>query len=190
MWGLDLPRRAVSYHRLHGRAGGGEGGRGSDGRREGPEGDLRSRLRPSGPGLGRAGVARKGGGRREFLSRFPCARAKPADLRSQTRTMTSRAKKFDPDLFCRAHGLKQGEFARLTRGSAARADRGGAKARKAEVIRLIKTLSSLMAPEELGLWIRKPNKGLKSLTPLEVIERGKTDRLWRMIYEVRSGQPD
>ena len=104
--------------------------------------------------------------------------------------MTSRSRKFDPRPFCRAYGLTKGEFAKMIGSSPARVSRGGAKARKAEVIRLIKTLGSLMAPEKLGPWIRKPNKGLKSLTPLEVIERGKTDRLWRMIYEVRSGQPD
>ena len=31
---------------------------------------------------------------------------------------------------------------------------------------------------------------MAGLAPLEVIELGKTDRLWRMIYEIKSGQPD
>jgi hypothetical protein len=26
-------------------------------------------------------------------------------------------------------------------------------------------------------------------TPLQVIERGETDRIWRMIYELQSGAP-
>ena len=108
----------------------------------------------------------------------------------QALAMTSRSRRFDAQLFCHAHGLKQGEFARMTGSSAARADRGRSKAHRAEVIRLIMALGSLMAPERLGLWIRRPNKGFRGLMPLEVIEQGKTDRLWRMIYEIRSGQPD
>jgi len=26
-------------------------------------------------------------------------------------------------------------------------------------------------------------------TPLQVIERGETDRIWRMVYELESGEP-
>jgi len=146
------------------------------------------------PGVGGEAGRREGGsdgrpGRGNSFT-LPLRAGETGGLGLQTRIMTSRSRKFDLQHFCRAHGLTQEEFARLTGTSATTADCGGAKAHKAEVIRLIKTLGSLMAPEKLGFWIRKPNKGLKSLTPFEVIEQGKTDRLWRMIYEIRSGQPD
>jgi len=110
--------------------------------------------------------------------------------------MPSRPQKFDPDLFCRTYGLKKEEFARMTwislegieKPNAARA--GRRNGHKAEVIRLLRALGSLIVPEKLGPWMRKPNKGFRDLTPIELIEQEKADRLWRMIYEIKSGQPD
>ena len=36
-----------------------------------------------------------------------------------------------------------------------------------------------------------PSSNLKSVRapPLQVIERGETDRIWRMVYELDSGEP-
>ena len=112
--------------------------------------------------------------------------------------MSSRSRKFDPDLFCRTHGVTLEEFARMTRGASAKPGRPSAagacrtapKTQKAEAIRLLRALGSLIVPEKLGLWMREPNRGLAGLTPIEVIEQGKMGRLWRMIYEIESGQPD
>jgi hypothetical protein len=38
-------------------------------------------------------------------------------------------------------------------------------------------------------WLETPNEAFDGSTPLQVIERGESDRLWRMIYFLRSGEP-
>ena len=47
-----------------------------------------------------------------------------------------------------------------------------------------------MEPKAIGPWLLQPNPAFDGSTPLQVIERGESDRLWRMIYELESGQPD
>ena len=46
-----------------------------------------------------------------------------------------------------------------------------------------------MKPETLGEWIKTPNDAFEGSTPLQVIERGEADRLWRMIYHLETGEP-
>jgi len=59
-----------------------------------------------------------------------------------------------------------------------------------ELVRLLEALSSLVAyPEEITEWLQSPNPAFEGSTPLQVIERGETDRLWRMIYTLESGDP-
>lgn len=43
--------------------------------------------------------------------------------------------------------------------------------------------------EEVTAWLETPNEAFDGSTPLQVIERGESDRLWRMIYFLRSGEP-
>jgi hypothetical protein len=38
-------------------------------------------------------------------------------------------------------------------------------------------------------WLTTPNEAFGDLKPIEVIERGEVDRIWRMIYYIESGQP-
>lgn len=42
---------------------------------------------------------------------------------------------------------------------------------------------------EVATWLQEPNEAFDGSTPLQVIERGESDRLWRMIYFLRSGAP-
>lgn len=42
---------------------------------------------------------------------------------------------------------------------------------------------------EVTAWLETPNEAFEGSTPLQVIERGESDRLWRMIYFLRSGEP-
>ncbi|MBX9677792.1 MAG: DUF2384 domain-containing protein [Gemmataceae bacterium] len=58
-----------------------------------------------------------------------------------------------------------------------------------ELQRLAKALVEVMKPDAMGSWLHKPNGALDGLKPLEVIDRGETDRLWEMIYFLRSGTP-
>jgi hypothetical protein len=64
-----------------------------------------------------------------------------------------------------------------------------AKRRLAETQRPFAALAKLVQPAAIGPWLETPNPAFGGLHPLQVIERGETDRLWRMIYELESGQP-
>ena len=50
-------------------------------------------------------------------------------------------------------------------------------------------LKDVVEPACVDQWLSTPNPAFAGLSPLELIERGESDRLWRMIYELESGQP-
>ena len=54
---------------------------------------------------------------------------------------------------------------------------------------LTNALAEVMKEESLGKWLQTPNPAFDGLKPLEVIDRGQTERLWSMIYFLRSGVP-
>ena len=58
-----------------------------------------------------------------------------------------------------------------------------------EVYRLCEALSEVIEPNSLGSWFTTPNSAFDGLKPVEVIERGEIDRLWDMVYRLRSGSP-
>ncbi len=58
-----------------------------------------------------------------------------------------------------------------------------------ETKRLFAALERLISPEAIGPWLKDPNPAFDGSTPLQVIERGETDRLWRMAHELESGEP-
>jgi transcriptional regulator with XRE-family HTH domain len=43
--------------------------------------------------------------------------------------------------------------------------------------------------EQLSNWLKTPNRAFAGSQPLQVIERGEIDRLWRMVYFLESGEP-
>jgi hypothetical protein len=61
--------------------------------------------------------------------------------------------------------------------------------RIAELERLQAKLAKVIKPEALARWMDTPNESFGGLKPLEVVERGETDRLWRMCYQLASGEP-
>jgi hypothetical protein len=61
--------------------------------------------------------------------------------------------------------------------------------RLGETKRLLAALEKLVSPEAIGPWLKDPNPAFDGSTPLQVIERGETDRIWRMVYELESGEP-
>jgi hypothetical protein len=94
-------------------------------------------------------------------------------------------------------GLRQETLSRMT-GFSLRAVAGwtngkqpSAPVRRAftEMDRLLDSLSKLMKPEEVGKWLKEPNSAFDGSTPVQVIERGQIDRIWRMLYFVESGEP-
>jgi DNA-binding transcriptional regulator YiaG len=91
-------------------------------------------------------------------------------------------------------GLGQAELGRLlgfsTRWVAAQEAAGAeipAERRTAEVERLYRALSRVVKPESIKGWFIRPNSAFDGLKPLEVVERGQTDRLWQMIFFLESG---
>ena len=58
-----------------------------------------------------------------------------------------------------------------------------------EMDRLLDGLSRVMEPVQVGRWLKQPNTAFDGSTPLQVVERGEMDRIWRMLYDLESGQP-
>jgi DNA-binding XRE family transcriptional regulator len=58
-----------------------------------------------------------------------------------------------------------------------------------ELFRLVEALSEVVDPDSLGSWFDTPNEGFQGLKPIEVVERGEIDRLWEMVFRLRSGIP-
>jgi transcriptional regulator with XRE-family HTH domain len=94
-------------------------------------------------------------------------------------------------------GLSRKVFSRLTGFSErAIADWEGGKnlsgqtrQRMIEMQRLQQGLARVMQREFIAEWLQTPNDAFGGLKPIEVVERGEIDRLWRMIYVLESGHP-
>ncbi len=56
-----------------------------------------------------------------------------------------------------------------------------------ELDRLFKALCGLINPKSIPSWLHTPNPAFEGSTPLQVIERGEIDRLWKMIWQLESG---
>lgn len=61
--------------------------------------------------------------------------------------------------------------------------------RMLETQRLEKALGRVMKRDRIAGWLSEPNRAFGGLKPLEVIERGEIDRIWRMVFEFESGTP-
>jgi len=48
-------------------------------------------------------------------------------------------------------------------------------------------LSEVIQSDAIGPWLEQPNNAFDGLKPIEVIERGEVDRIWQMIFYLRSG---
>lgn len=94
-------------------------------------------------------------------------------------------------------GLRQETLSRMT-GFSLRAVAGWSNGKApstpvrralVEMDRLLDSLSRLMRPKDVGRWLKEPNPALDGSTPVQVIERGQTDRIWRLLYFLESGEP-
>ncbi len=94
-------------------------------------------------------------------------------------------------------GLSRRDFSRLT-GYSERAiagwergerPSGPSRQRLQEIQELQRALAGVMQPDQVGLWLLRPNAAFGGLKPLEVIERGEIHRIWRMIFYLQSGVP-
>jgi hypothetical protein len=101
------------------------------------------------------------------------------------------------DYYRRTYRVKRDDLTRLS-GFAPRTVAAWASGEKpsdssvrklTEIHRFLTALSELIDPSAIGPWLRSPNPAFDGATPLQLFERGESDRLWRMIYELESGQP-
>ena len=58
-----------------------------------------------------------------------------------------------------------------------------------EMDRLLDGLARVMPPAQVGHWLKSPNPAFDGSTPLQLVERGEMDRIWRMLFDLESGQP-
>jgi hypothetical protein len=58
-----------------------------------------------------------------------------------------------------------------------------------EMGRLRAALAEGMREEFIPQWLEAPCEGLGGLKPVEVLERGESDRLWRVVLLIGSGMP-
>jgi hypothetical protein len=72
-------------------------------------------------------------------------------------------------------------------GGAAMSEPGLRKMREME--RLQKALTEVMKAEFVPKWLESPNDAFQGAKPIEIIERGETDRIWRFIYYLEYGMP-
>jgi transcriptional regulator with XRE-family HTH domain len=56
-----------------------------------------------------------------------------------------------------------------------------------EIERLRDRLAEVVNPQAIPAWLDTPNNAFDGLKPLEVIERGEVDRLWKMLFYLESG---
>jgi hypothetical protein len=117
------------------------------------------------PGLSGKGVVRIGG---DFL----------LELRDRL--------KMDRNLFCRVVGVSLRTIAKVE-GKAEEVKK--LQRPYNEVFRLTAALSEVVNPRSIGTWFAVPNEQFNGLKPVEVIERGEIDRLWEMVFRLRSGIP-
>ena len=54
---------------------------------------------------------------------------------------------------------------------------------------MLSALTDIIRDTTVAEWLVTPNQAFDNLKPLEVIERGETDRIWAMVYFLRSGVP-
>jgi len=100
--------------------------------------------------------------------------------------------------FCKKFQVTQNDITRLMGYSAksiatlATSGQTNAKSERRieEMTRLFNALSSVMKPEFIGQWLRTKNKNFEGAPPLQIIERGESDRVWRLIYQLETGEPN
>jgi|GEM_PF-599969 len=114
-----------------------------------------------------------------------------------TRIPKKTADEFDVKRVCQRFHVVRPDITRMTGYSLRSVDKWAAgekiaaapKRRLHEAARLLNALAQIMEPSSVGEWLKESNEAFEGSTPLQVIERGDTDRIWRMIYLIETGEP-
>ena len=59
-----------------------------------------------------------------------------------------------------------------------------------EIQSIYNELKQLMKPEEIGSWLLAEMEEFEGRTPVDLISKGETGRLWASLFYLRSGMPD
>ncbi len=113
-------------------------------------------------------------------------RAKPMDSGVISLKEVAARYQLSQDMLTRLSGFSLRAVSKWAQGSKPSAS---TLLRLKEIKRLLAALERLVAAEAIGSWLKDPNPAFDGSTPLQVIERGETDRIWRMLYELESGEP-
>ena len=98
----------------------------------------------------------------------------------------------------REMGLNRADFARIVGLSerSVAAWEAGADLKESSLRTIVeigrlyaKLRQSFASAEQLAAWLKTPNPAFDGSQPLQVIERGEIDRVWRMFYFLESGSP-
>lgn len=96
-----------------------------------------------------------------------------------------------------ALGLNRRLFSRLTGYSeraiadweAGKVVSDSTRQRLTEIQRLQQALAHVMKGAFVGPWLQSPNPAFDGFKPIEIVERGEIDRIWRLIFLLEAGQP-
>src|SRR5262245_44375895 len=81
-------------------------------------------------------------------------------------------------LFSRLTGYSERAIAEWESG---KEQSDSSRQRLMEIHRLREALTLVVPTEQVGSWLLEPNKALDGFKPLEIIERGEIDRIWRLL---------
>ncbi len=137
----------------------------------------------------RSSIAEAGGEKKPEQAQAPKSRAGLAAPASPSARLVTEVRS--------GLGVTRELFARLT-GFSVRAIAGWEAGRPVseaglrrvkEMKRLRDLLAEGMKAEFIPVWLETPCEGLDGLKPVEVLERGEADRLWRVALLIGSGMP-
>ncbi len=90
------------------------------------------------------------------------------------------------EVFARLAGVSQRSVSAWESGGRINS---GSRRRVVELSRLAVDLKKAMRANYISHWLVTPNNGLGGISPVEAIERGQNDRLWRIVFLLGSGIP-
>ena len=104
----------------------------------------------------------------------------------------------DVKQLCERYGLRREDLSRLTGfslraladWSANKLPSEPAKRRLHEIRRLLDALAEVVKPEAIAPWLKQRNPAFDQMTPMQVIEVGEIDRLWRMVHHLSADTAD
>ncbi len=64
------------------------------------------------------------------------------------------------------------------------------RAKLREIESVFNQLKKLMKPQNIGSWLRTELQEFEGRTPVDLISKGETGRLWASFFYLRSGMPD